>query len=77
MPFEGLRGFLLGLIEPDHHGDIAGHPLGQATGHGFPMFLEEGPGHGHLHQGHRQDDDQQGPGKQALGQETAQHSHCP
>ncbi|MNS93554.1 hypothetical protein D3C72_1277370 [compost metagenome] len=42
-------------------GHVPGQALGQARGHGLPVGVEEGPGHGALHDQHRQDDDQQRP----------------
>ena len=45
-------------------GDVAGQSIGQPGGHRLPVHVEEGPGDGHLHDQHRQDDDQQRPSPQ-------------
>ena len=70
----GLTAFF--LVKPGRHGDLAGDAFGQAAGHGLPVFLEEGPGHRHLHHRHGQDDDQQGPSEQPLGHDTLEEGHA-
>ena len=52
------------LIAFDGPGDVAGQAFGQARGHRLPVGVEEDPGHRHLHDQHRQDDDQQRPAPQ-------------
>ena len=55
---EVLRGRVVG-VALDRPGDVAGQAVGEAGGDGLPVGVEEGPGHRHLHDQHRQDDDQQ------------------
>jgi hypothetical protein len=49
------------LIAFHRPGDVAGEPLAQAARHRLPVGVEEDPGHRRLHEGDRQDDDQQRP----------------
>ncbi len=62
----------IGLVALGQIGDVAGEAVGQAVGHRLPVRVEEGPGHRRLHQGDRQDDDQQGAAEQGARHQALQ-----